>query len=164
MGTKELQKWWNPWKVFLQNFEALSSLSYLYVCVCVCVNWLDVERLCKSNEGILPFILFGKQKGYFKVWATNIPGSSTMLKGHSLESTPPPPQNSWQQIQLWMHVMLLLTIGHLSNKDRIVCQKPRRAVIIRRLYSIRYFWICEIYLQVSHYVLDNTHHQQSSTR
>ncbi len=54
--------------------------------------------------------------------------SGPSLKGPSLEDTPlerTPHRkdiNSWQQV-LGLHVMLLLTKGHLSNKDRISSYK-----------------------------------------
>ena len=49
--------------------------------------------------------------------------SGPSLKGHYLERTPPCKGHNFLQQVLWMHVVLPLTKGHLSNKDRIIWQK-----------------------------------------
>ncbi len=52
-------------------------------------------------------------------WIVGSQYSGPSLKGHSLEKTPPRKDtNSWHHVP-WMHVMLPLTKGHLSNKVRI---------------------------------------------
>ncbi len=39
--------------------------------------------------------------------------------------------DAWEQVP-WMHVMLLLTKGHLSNKDRFFCRKVAPIIHVRR--------------------------------
>ena len=61
------------------------------------------------------------------IWENDVYGPRWMMDAHmmtgallcSSTSRAKKDTNSWQQV-LWMYIMLPVTKGHLSNKDRII--------------------------------------------